>query len=128
MEWEGSLRGPVGTCQHILALQDIPLHISNYLVVIVFVVFAVCLLSSLLCLLFLLFLLPLGLLRLPLPQGYGAVGHRHELVLRQWSRAIHKDESLWLVPLSRGQHQGVRNSSEKEAREKRAYKVDEPRF
>ena len=80
MKWEGSLHGRVGICQRILALQVIPLHIDNYLIIVV--VFAVYLLSSLPCLLFLLFLLPLELLRLPLPLGHGAVGRRHELVLR----------------------------------------------
>ena len=105
----------MGTYQHILTLQDIPLHIGNYLVVIVFVVFAVCLLSSLPCLLFLLFLLSLRLLHLPLPLSHDTVGHCHELDLRQWSQAIHKDKFLWLVPLSQCQHQGVGNSSKKEA-------------
>ena len=103
----------MGTYQRILALQDIPLHIGNYLIIIVFVIFTVCLLSSLLCLLFLLFLLPLGLLRLPLPLGYGVVGHRDKLVLWQWSQAIHKDKFLRLVLLSQCQHQGVKNSSKK---------------
>ena len=52
MEQEGSLRGQVGTYQRILALQDIPLHIGNYLVKLLVVVI-VCLLSSLPCLLLL---------------------------------------------------------------------------
>ena len=128
MEWEGSLHGRVGTYQHILALQDIPLHIGNYLVVIVFVVFAVCLLSLLSYLLFLLFLLPLGLLRLPLPLSYGTVGRHHKLVLRQRSWAIHKDKFLRLVLLWECLHQGVRNSSKKEAQGKRTYEVDEPQL
>ena len=106
-----------------LALQDIPLHIGNYLVVIVVVV---CLLSSLLCLLSLLFLLPLELLRLPLPLGHGMVGHCHELVLRQRSQAIHKDKFLRLVPLSQCQHQRVGSSIKKEAQEKRTYEVNVP--
>ena len=52
MEREGSLRGQVGACQRILALQDIPLHIGNYLVKLLLVIVVTAyLLSSLLCLL-----------------------------------------------------------------------------
>ena len=43
VEREGSLHGPVGVCQRILVLQDIPIHVSGYLVV---VVITACLLSS----------------------------------------------------------------------------------
>ena len=54
MEREGSLRGQVGTCQRILTLQDIPLHIGNYLIkLLLIIVVTVCLLSSLLYLLLL---------------------------------------------------------------------------
>ena len=57
MKREGSLHGRVGTCQRILALQDNPLHIDNYLVIlliiVVIIIITICLLSSLPCLLLL---------------------------------------------------------------------------
>ena len=46
MEREGSLHGPMGVCQHILVLQDIPIHIGSYLIVIVIVIITAYLLSS----------------------------------------------------------------------------------
>ena len=64
MKREGSLHRRVGTCQRILALQVIPLGVSNYLVIFLIIVITVCLLSSLPCLQFLLLLFPLDLLRL----------------------------------------------------------------
>ena len=58
VEREGSLRGWVGTCQRILALQDTPIHAGDCLiklvvVVIVVIVVTACLLSLISCLLLL---------------------------------------------------------------------------
>ena len=38
MEREGSLHGPVGVCQHILVLQDIPIHVGGYLIIVIAII------------------------------------------------------------------------------------------
>ena len=120
------------TYQRILTHRVIPLNVDNYLIILrlllVVVIITVCLLSSLPCPQLLLLLPPLVLLCLLLPLGHGAIRHRHERVLRQWGLAIHKDESLLLVPLSQYQHQEVGSSIKKEARGKKTYEDDVPQF
>ena len=102
MERERPLCGRVYTCQRILARQVVLLSVGDYLVILLIVVIMViiCLLSSLPSPQLLLLLPPLVLLGLLLPLGRGAIHRRHERVLWQWGRPIHKDKSLWLVPLS----------------------------
>ena len=83
MKWEGSLQGRAGTYQRILALQVIPLGVSNYLIIfLVVIIITVCVLPSLVCPQLLLLLPPLVLLRLPLPLSLSTVGRHYGWVLR----------------------------------------------
>ena len=82
----------MGTCQHALILQDTPIHVASYLIVIiVIVVVTAYILSSIPCFLLPLLLLFLLLPYLLVPLGHDAIRHRHDMILRQWDWAVLED-------------------------------------